>query len=178
MKGIIFAMALLLSLHSFSQRNSIHQFKAKTILGEDFDFASLKGKKVLVVNTASKCMLTPQFKKLQELYEMYGGENFEIVGFPCNDFGNQDPGTNKQILDFCFTKYDVSFLMMEKISIKGDNPHPIYKWLSNSNENGKIDAKITWNFQKFMINENGEVVDFVAPIRSPKNKRIVNWLKR
>ena len=169
-------MLFILGLNLLAQTNSIHQFKATTISGEEFDFKSLKGKKILVVNTASECMLTVQFKKLQELYEEYGGDDFEIVGFPCNDFGKQDPGNDEEIIKFCSDKYGISFQMMAKISIKGENPHPIYKWLTSSKENGNLDAKVTWNFQKFLINENGEVVDFVAPIGSPKSKRIINWL--
>ena len=131
---------------------------------------------MLIVNTASECTLTPQFRKLQEIYEEYGGDDFEIIGFPCNDFGSQEPGDNREILDFCKKKYNVSFQIMEKITIKGENMHPVYKWLTSSAENGVLDAKVTWNFQKFMIDENGEIVDFISPIRSPKNRRIIEWL--
>ena len=177
MKYLVIFFTLFLSFQLSGQTKNLHQFKATTIDGKIFYFESLKGKKVLIVNTASECALTPQFKKLQELYEEYGGDDFEIIGFPCNDFGKQDPADNEVISDFCTKKYGVTFLMMEKISIKGDNPHPIYKWLTSSEENGTLDAKVTWNFQKFMIDENGEVVDFVAPIKSPKNSKIIDWLK-
>ncbi len=177
MRHLVLFFALLISAQLSSQTKDLYQFTATTIDGKIFDFESLRGKKVLIVNTASECALTPQFKKLQELYEEYGGDDFEIIGFPCNDFGKQEPAGNDVIYDFCTKKYEVTFLMMEKISIKGDNPHPIYKWLTSSKENGTLDAKVTWNFQKFMINENGEVVDFVAPIKSPKNSRIIDWLK-
>ena len=176
MKYLVLFFLLIISVQMNAQTN-LHQFTAKTIEGEILDFESLKGKKVLIVNTASECAFTPQFKKLQELYEEYGGDDFEIIGFPCNDFGKQDPADNELIYDFCIKKYNVTFTMMEKISIKGDNPHPIYKWLTSSEENGTLDAKVSWNFQKFMVDENGEVVDYVTPIKSPKTSRIVNWLK-
>jgi glutathione peroxidase len=149
---------------------------ATTITGEPYDFSQLEGKKVLIVNTASECMLTPQFKKLQELYEEYGGDDFEIIGFPCNDFGSQDPAGNDVIYDFCTKKYEVTFTMMGKIEIKGENAHPLYKWLTTSEENGVLDAKVTWNFQKFLIDEKGEIVDFVPPVKSPKTDRIMDWL--
>jgi len=176
MRYFVLFFALLVSSQIDGQTNNLYQFTATTIEGENLDFSSLKGKKVLIVNTASECALTPQFKKLQELYEEYGGDDFEIIGFPCNDFGKQDPADNDVIYDFCTKKYGVTFQMMEKISIKGDNPHPVYKWLSNSEENGVLDAKVTWNFQKFMIDENGEIVDFLAPLKSVQSKRIINWL--
>ncbi len=176
MRYLVIFIALLLSAQLSGQTTNLHQFSAKTIDGEIFDFSTLKGKKVLIVNTASECALTPQYKKLQELYEEYGGDDFKIIGFPCNDFGKQEPADNDMIYDFCTKRYGVTFQMMEKISVKGETQHPIYKWLTSSEENGTLDAKVTWNFQKFMIDENGEVVDFVAPIKRVKNKRIMNWL--
>ena len=176
MKNLILFIALLISLQLNAQHKNLHQFSATTIEGEIFDFSKLKGKKVIIVNTASECALTPQFKKLQELYEEYGGDDFEIIAFPCNDFGKQDPGSNKEISDFCTKKYDVTFPVMEKISIKGDHPHSVYSWLTSSQENRNLDAKVTWNFQKFMINEEGEVIDFIAPIKSVQSKRVIDWL--
>jgi len=163
-------------LSATAQYKTLHDFSARTIDGEVFDFSTLKGKKVLIVNTASECALTPQFKKLQELYEEYGGDDFEIVAFPCNDFGSQEPGTNEQINEFCTIKYGVSFTMMEKIQIK-DDPHPIYQWLMSSNKNGTVDGKVIWNFQKFLIDEDGVPVDFVSPITGAYNRRIIEWLQ-
>ena len=177
MKYVALFILLFYTTSVLSQIKTLHDFKATTIDGEIFDFASLKGKKVLIVNTASECALTPQFKKLQELYEEYGGDDFEIIGFPCNDFGKQEPGDNDQIIVFCTNKYGVTFQMMEKISIKKENTHPVYKWLTSSKENGTLDAEVKWNFQKFMIDENGLVVDFVPPIFSPAGKKVINWLK-
>jgi len=169
-------ISFLFPFQIFGQEKTLYDFKAKTIDGHDFDFSTLKGKKVLIVNIATECSLAPQLKKLQDLYEEYGGEDFEIIAFPCNDFGKQEPGNNDEIMEVCTNKYEVTFQMMEKITIKGDDCHPIYKWLTNSEENGVLQAKVTWNYQKFLINENGEVLDSLSPIASPKSKRIFEWL--
>lgn len=158
-----------------AQLKTFYDFSAKTIDGELLHFAVFKGRKVLVVNTASECMLTPQYKKLQELYEEYGGNDFEIIAFPCNDFGKQEPGTNQDIKTFC-EQYNVSFTLMEKINIKDDEIHPVYKWLTSSEKNGTLDAKVIWNFQKFMIDTTGHVVDYVGPGGSPLKNRIIEWL--
>jgi glutathione peroxidase len=159
----------------FAQK-TLHDFSARTITGEILDFSTFKGKKVLIVNTATECSLTPQFRKMQELYEEYGGDDFEIVAFPCNDFGSQEPGTNEQINEFCTKKYNVSFTLMEKILIK-DDMHPIYKWLTSSEENGTLDAKVIWNFQKFLVDEEGHVVESLSPITGVQNRRIIEWLQ-
>ncbi|SHJ68910.1 glutathione peroxidase [Tangfeifania diversioriginum] len=158
------------------QYKTLYDFSARTINGETLDFSTLKGKKVLLVNTATECALTPQFKKLQELYEEYGGDDFEIIAFPSNDFGSQEPGDNEHIKEYCTKKFGVSFQLMEKISIK-ENPHPIYKWLTSSEENGTLDGKVIWNFQKFLIDEDGTVVESLSPITGPQNRRIVEWLQ-
>jgi len=168
-------LLILCSTPVFSQKQTFYDLSARNIDGDTINFAVFRGKKVLVVNTASECMLTPQYKKLQELYEEYGGDDFEIVAFPCNDFGNQEPGTNEDIKDFC-AQYNISFTLMEKISIKEDDEHPVFRWLTNSSENGTLDAKVRWNFQKFLIDTNGHVIDFVGPAGSPYNKRIIDWL--
>jgi glutathione peroxidase len=160
----------------FGQK-TLHDFSARTITGELLDFSTLNGKKVLIVNTATECSLTRQFKKMQELYEEYGGDDFEIIAFPCNDFGSQEPGTNQQINEFCTKKYNVSFTMMEKISIKGDDIHPIYKWLTSSKENGTLDAKVIWNFHKFLVDGEGQVVESLSPITGVQNQRIIEWLQ-
>jgi glutathione peroxidase len=156
---------------------TFYDFHAKTIDGKDFDFHSLKGKKVLVVNTASKCGFTPQYKQLEELYKTYGGDKFTIIGFPANNFMKQEPGENSEIKEFCTKNYGVTFQMMEKISVKGDSIHPLYKWLTDKSENGKIDAPVKWNFQKFMIDENGVLVDVASPKEEPNCDKIVNWIK-
>ena len=162
---------------AFGQVNSFYDFKVKAIDGTDYDLSKLKGKKVLVVNTASKCGFTPQYADLQKLYETYGGSKFIIIGFPANNFLSQEPGSNSEIKNFCSQNYGVTFPMMEKISVKGKDIHPLYKWLTNKSENGVLDAEVSWNFQKFMIDENGKLVDFASPKEKPLSDEIVNWIK-
>lgn len=160
-----------------AQTNSIHQFKVTDINGELFDMSSLKGKKVLVVNTASKCGLTPQFEQLQELYEKYKDSGFTIVGFPSNNFANQEPGSRSEIKSFCTQNYGVTFKMMDKVSTKGEDQSPIYQWLTQKSKNGVKDSKVTWNFQKYLIDEEGKLVDFLSPKESPMSDKIVDWIK-
>ena len=157
---------------------SLYDFKVKDIDGKDFDLSSLKGKKVLVVNVASKCGLTPQYNKLQDLYEKYKDRNFVVIGFPANNFNCQEPGTNEEIKTFCTLNYNVSFPMMSKIDVVGDKKAPLYKWLTEKSQNGKMDAEVQWNFQKFMIDENGQLVDFVAPREDPFCDKIINWIEK
>lgn len=159
-----------------SAQKTLHNFKTQTIDGKEFDLASLKGKKVLVVNTASKCGLTPQYKELEALYNRFKDRNFVIIGFPANNFMSQEPGTNEEIKEFCEINYGVTFPMMSKVSVKGKDQDPIYNWLTNKSENGKFDAEVSWNFQKFMIDENGNMVDFASPRESPASERIVSWI--
>ncbi|MDQ3192491.1 MAG: glutathione peroxidase [Bacteroidota bacterium] len=156
---------------------TLHDFKAITIDGQEFNFSDLKGKKVMIVNTASKCGLTPQYEQLEELYKKFGGDKFVIIGFPANDFMKQEPASNEEIAEFCKKNYGVSFPMMEKITVKGDKMHPLYNWLTNENENGVEDAKVTWNFQKFLIDENGKWIRSISPKDSPISEEVLNWLE-
>lgn len=158
-------------------KESIHQFKVSDITGQTFDFASLKGKKILVVNTASKCGLTPQYEKLEALYKMYKNSNFEIIGFPANNFMGQEPGSNEDIAAFCQKSYGVSFKMMEKISVKGSDMHPIYQFLTDRSKNGLEDNSVQWNFQKYLIDENGFLIKVVSPRTSPDDEEIVKWIE-
>ena len=131
----------------------------------------------MVVNTASKCGLTPQYAKLEQLYKTYGGKDFIIVGFPANNFMKQEPGSDAQIKSFCTEEYGVSFPMMSKISVKGDDMHPLYHWLTEKDKNGLEDSKISWNFQKYLIDENGKLVKVISPRTDPLDDEIVNWIK-
>ena len=160
-----------------AQTNSIHQFKVTDINGNEFDLSTLKGKKVLIVNTASKCGLTPQYAKLQELYDKYKNSGFTIIGFPANDFMNQEPGSRSEIEEFCTINYGVTFKMMDKISTKGKDQAPIYQWLTQKKKNGVKNSKVRWNFQKYLIDEEGQLVDVVPPQMSPLNKKIVEWIE-
>jgi glutathione peroxidase len=164
------------ALAGFGQQ-SFYDFTVKDIEGNDFDMASLKGKKVLVVNTASKCGLTPQYEGLEALYKKYGGDKFVIVGFPANNFLSQEPGTNDEIAAFCERNYGVSFPMMAKISVKGDDMAPIYHWLTEKAQNGTTDSSVAWNFQKYMIDENGRLVDYASPKTKPDDPKIVSWIE-
>lgn len=175
MKTSLLLLLTLITTTTMAQGN-FHQFKANTIDGKELDFAKFKGKKVLVVNTASKCGLTPQYEKLQELYNTYGGDKFEIIGFPANNFAGQEPGTNADVAAFCQKNYGVTFTMMEKISVKGKDIHPIYQWLTEKAKNGVADNKVSWNFQKFLIDENGNLVKSISPQTSPTDNEIVSWL--
>jgi glutathione peroxidase len=174
-----FVVIILLTLiqTTRAQKNTFYNFSVKTLKGEQFNFSQLRGKKVMIVNTASKCSLAGQLKKLQELYEEYGGEDFEIIAFPCNDFGNREPGNKKEISERYETRYDLSFPIMEKIHVKGTNEHEIYKWLTNSQENQTLDSKVTWNFQKFLISKEGQVIESISPLGSPTKNRIIEWLQ-
>lgn len=150
---------------------NFHSFAVNDLEGKEFDLATLKGKKVMVVNTASECGFTPQFAQLEELYKEFGGEKFEIIGFPSNDFGGQEPLSNDEIAVFCQKNYGVSFPMMEKITILGDNVHPLYKWLKE-----QAGTEVKWNFQKFLIDEDGNVVKSLSSSVLPIDEEIVLWL--
>ena len=171
---IVFALVTVITYG----QSSFYDFKVKDIEGNDFDMASLKGKKVLVVNTASKCGLTPQYEALQALYDQYGGEHFTIIGFPANNFLGQEPGSNKEIIEFCQKNYGVKFPMMSKISVKGNNMAPIYQWLTQKEKNGVMDSEVGWNFQKYMIDEKGQLVDFASPKTKPDDPKIISWIQK
>lgn len=156
---------------------SLHHFKVNTLEGKAFDLSELKGKKLLIVNTASECGFTPQYKDLQALYEKYKDKNFVILGFPCNDFGGQEPGAPADIRQFCTSKYSVTFPMMEKVVIKGEGKSPIYAWLTSKDQNGVMDASVKWNFGKFLINEKGELVNYYGSMTNPLSTDITNWIE-
>lgn len=157
--------------------HSIYNYKVETITGETLDLSTLKGKKVMIVNTASKCGLTPQFEGLEKLYQAYKDQNFVIIGFPSNDFMSQDPGSNEEIAEFCQINYGVSFPMMSKIVVKGDGQHPLYQYLTQKAQNGLDDYEVQWNFQKFLINENGTIDKVIGPRVDPNDAEIVSWIK-
>ena len=173
-KLFILALSAITMAFTTSGTKSLHDFKAKTLEGADFDFASLKGKKVLIVNTASECGYTPQYKDLEALYEKYKSKNFVVIGFPCNDFGGQEPGTSKDIKAFCTKNYGVTFQMMEKVSIATS---PIYKWLTSKAENGVLDATVKWNFNKFLVDEKGHLVKYLPSNTKPMDTEITNWIE-
>lgn len=174
MKTILAACLLTLGAFTFTGDSTIYQFKVKTLDGKDFDMASLKGKKVMIVNTASECGFTPQYKELEELYKKYKDKNFTIIGFPCNDFGGQEPGGASEIKEFCSKNFGVTFQLMEKVSIATS---PVYQWLTHKDKNGVEDAVVKWNFNKFLIDENGKYVKHLPSRTLPTDEVVTNWIE-
>lgn len=159
------------------EKQTIYQFKVEDLSGKKFDFASLKGKKIMIVNTASKCGLTPQYKELEALYKEYSAKGFVIVGFPANNFAGQEPGTNEEIASFCQLNYGVTFPMMDKVSVKGDDMCAVYQFLTQKSKNGLEDSEVGWNFQKYLLNEKGELEKVISSRTLPSDAEIVNWVK-
>ncbi len=159
-----------------NSRKSLHNLCANKLDGNKLCMSEFSGKKVMIVNTASKCGLTPQYKDLQALYDEYKNQNFEIIGFPANDFMSQEPLRNDEIGEFCQKNYGVTFTMMEKVSVKGNGIHPIYQFLTEKAKNGIDDYAVEWNFQKFLINEKGQIDKVISPRTSPLDKEITDWI--
>lgn len=178
MKKIISIITILVSVLTVAAQESFYDLKATTIDGKELKFSELKGKKILIVNTASKCGYTPQYEELEKLYEAYKDKNFVIIGFPANNFMHQEPGSNADIKEFCTKNYGVTFQMMEKISVKGDDMHAVYHWLTEKAKNGKMDSTVKWNFQKYMIDENGNLVDVAYSNEKPMGGKIEEWIKK
>jgi glutathione peroxidase len=178
MKKLIFISLSIILFSATMSQQTIHQFKVKDLEGNDFDFATLKGKKVMVVNTASKCGLTPQYEKLEALYKKYQSKNFVIIGFPANNFMGQEPGSNEEIATFCQKNYGVTFPMMSKISVKGKDMHPVYQFLTSKEKNGLEDNDVQWNFQKYLLNEKGELEKVISPRTQPDDNSIIQWIEK
>jgi len=159
-------------------KQSIYDFKVTDLNGKEFDFRNLQGKKIMIVNTASQCGLTPQYKELESLYEAYKDKGLVIIGFPANNFGEQEPGTDKEIATFCSRNYGVTFPMMSKISVKGADMHPVYQYLTQAERNGVADSEVEWNFQKYLIDEHGMLVKVIKPKVLPNDPEIIAWLKK
>lgn len=155
---------------------TIYDFTVKDISGMDYKLSSLKGKKVMIVNTASKCGLTPQYKELQALYDKFKDSGFIIIGFPANDFQAQEPGSNKEIYQFCQKNYGVTFPMMSKISVVGDDMNELYQFLTKKSQNGLQDSEVQWNFQKYLIGKDGKLEKVIAPKVTPMSPEIVKWI--
>lgn len=178
MKKLLTSLALI-TLFSFTllAQSSFYEFEVTDIDGNPFSFNQLKGKKVMIVNVASKCGFTPQYEQLEALYQKYKDQNFVIIGFPANNFKEQEPGSNEEIKSFCTLTYGVTFPMMDKISVKGDDMAPLYQWLTDKDLNGESNSSVKWNFQKYLINENGILVDVVNPWVSPDTTKIIKWIE-
>jgi len=187
MKNLLIAAFLLVTLSAVAQnnkrskldkvdKNTVYQFKVPSIDGGVIDFSKFKGKKILVVNTASKCGFTPQYEGLEKLYKE-NKDKLVIVGFPANNFKGQEPGTNEEIQEFCKARYGVTFPLATKVDVIGENTHPLYKWLTSKEQNGVLDATITWNFNKFLIDENGKLVEYFPSKVLPTGEEITKYLK-
>ncbi len=180
MKKFLIPVIFLFMLTSFvsAQSRSIYSYKVKDINGSEFDFSALKGKKILIVNTASKCGFTPQYADLEKLYNEYKDKNLVIIGFPANNFMKQEPGTDEEIKTFCSVNYGVTFPMMSKISVKGSDMAPVYQWLTQKELNGVKDSDVSWNFQKYLIDENGKLVEVIPSKEKPYSEKILSWLNK
>lgn len=155
---------------------SIYDFKVPAIDGSTLDFATFRGKKILIVNTASECGYTPQYEGLEKLYEQ-NKDKLVIVGFPSNDFGQQEPGNNETIHQFCKARYGVTFPLAGKVDVVGENTHPLFQWLMSKEQNGVLDATIKWNFNKFLVDENGKLLAYFGSKVTPESDEITKYLK-
>lgn len=151
---------------------SIHQFKSKEINGNEKDLADYKGKVLLIVNTASKCGFTPQFKDLEALYQDYKDKGLEILGYPSNQFKDQEPLEGEKLSEFCEINYGVTFKIFDKVNVKGEEVEPLFQYLSNKDLNGNVNSTPKWNFHKYLVNKNGEVVDYFLTITNPNSKKV------
>lgn len=184
MKYFTFIITLfILTMENLQAQNNadnqtIYQFTVEDINRKPFALADLKGKKVMIVNTASKCGLTPQYKELEALYQQYKDKDFIIIGFPANNFLGQEPGSNEQIASFCSINYGVTFPMMSKISVKGKNMHPLYQFLTQKSKNGVEDSKVKWNFQKYLIGRDGKLEKVIDPKTLPSSDEVTQWIEK
>ena len=175
-KGLLFIVLLASAAFVNAQTQTFHDFSGRDIEGNNVDFSDYHGKKVMVVNTASFCAFTPQYEDLQDLYEQYQQHNFEIIGFPCNDFDNQDPGSDSTILEFCTDVYGITFKMMSKVFVVEPDTAPVFRWLQEGALNGVADAPVTWNFHKFLIDEAGQWVAHYSSLTNPGATEITDWI--
>jgi glutathione peroxidase len=177
MKYLLTLLAIVtLSAFTLKGDPTIYKFKVKSIEGGTIDFSKFKGKKILVVNTASKCGYTPQYEALEKIYEAYK-DKLVVVGFPANNFKEQEPGSDEEIQQFCKARYGVTFPLSSKVSVKGDDTAPIYKWLTSKTENGVLDATIAWNFNKFLLDENGKMIAYFPSNVKPDSEEILKYLR-
>ncbi len=174
---LLFFSFLFAPRHKGDIPHTIYDFKVAGLDGGTIDFSAFRGKKILVINTATYCGNTPQYAALQHLYEKYS-RNLVIIGFPANNFLFQEPGSNKAIADFCKLNYGVTFPMAAKVSVKGKNMAPIYQWLTEKKYNGYMDSKVTWNFQKYLTNEEGKLVEIFSPTTLPDSKDVIDAIEK
>ena len=160
------------------QTNSIHQFEVQDLEGQRVSLSDYDGKVLLIVNTASKCGFTPQYQGLQKLYEKYKDRGLEILAFPSNDFGGQEPLDGGEIQEFCSLEFRTTFPVFDKISVVGQEAHPLYHFLSNRNENGNLQGKPRWNFHKYLVNKQGELVDYFYSFTKPTSRKVMRKIEQ
>lgn len=179
MRSFLFALCLSFSMIALAQNNktamNIYDIALQDIDGKSIDLTAYKGKKILFVNVASKCGFTSQYEELEKLSALYK-DKLVVIGLPCNQFGSQEPGSNEQIKEFCSTTYGVTFPMSDKVEVKGPGQHPLYKWLTNKALNGSSTSSVKWNFQKYLVDENGQLIDFFYSITTPMSAKITKYL--
>ncbi|TYB72633.1 glutathione peroxidase [Bizionia saleffrena] len=158
-----------------AEKSSIYDISMRSLTGKPIDFTNYKGKHILFVNVASKCGFTPQYKDLETLSNTYK-DALVVIGVPCNQFGNQEPGNSEDIETFCEVNYGVTFLITEKVAVKGKNQHPLYKWLTQESRNGNKSSSVKWNFQKYLVDPKGELLDYYYSTTSPLSKKITKKL--
>jgi glutathione peroxidase len=166
-----------ITLKTSKPMQSFYELEAQSIDGKAVSMSAYKGKKIMIVNVASRCGYTSQYTELQALYEKYKNKNFVILGFPCNQFMGQEPGTEEEIQSFCQKNYGVSFPLFSKVEVKGTELHPIYRWLTQKSLNGVEDAKVSWNFNKFLIDEEGNYVVHLESGAKPMDAEITAWIE-
>ena len=154
---------------------NLYDIQINSLQGKPINFGDFKGKYILFVNVASKCGFTPQYKDLEKLYQEYK-DHLIVIGVPCNQFGNQEPGSSDEIQEFCQVNYGVSFLITEKVNVKGSNQHPLYAWLTEKENNGKKSSTVRWNFQKYLVDSEGNLIDFYYSITKPTSSKITKHI--
>lgn len=175
---LIFAALTFNTLNAQKMNQTVYQFTVQDILGNEVSLDSFKGKVLLIVNVASECGYTPQYKDLESLYEKYSEKGLLVLGFPANDFGAQEPGTNAEIQNFCSTKFGVTFPMFSKITVKGEGQDPLYDFLTSKDKNGVFEGEVKWNFQKFLIARNGTLLEMIKPGTTVTNEEVIAEIEK
>ena len=177
MKNLILIIMSLFTFTTTNAQESIYDIEINDISGNPIDLKQFRGKHILFVNVASECGFTPQYAGLEELHQQFK-ENLVVIGLPCNQFGGQEPGTEKEVQQFCTKNFGVSFLLTEKIEVKGEGKHQLYNWLTDKKKNGKSSSSVKWNFQKYVVDEKGEFVNYFYSTTKPMSLKITSLLKQ